>query len=208
MDHPLKKNSPQLKHFIWLTQSHEILPPELHTYRYFYFSLDLSLYAHRQGEMGKTSKGCGLLKSKLSVKEHFFNTATPNTAGKKFTSCQCLLYGGEASCLDPASAAICRFSSPALFSVWSHLSRHSTLGQHSQAGGRTGEELSSELPTLLLEDFPPAQMCSDSPSAPGGTIEGLQLKQLLKDTAKCDCNAFCLLGCLAPCDRFVAPTQT
>lgn len=157
---------------------------------------------------GENSKRLWTFKIKILCEGEHFNTATQNTAGKKSSSYQCLLCGAEASCLDPASAAICHFSSPALFSVWSHLSRHSTLGQHSQAVGRTSKELSSELPTLLLEDFPPAQMCSDSPSAAGGTIEGLQLKQLLKDTAKCDWGAFCLLGCLAPCDGFVAPTQT
>lgn len=167
MDHPLEKNSPHLKHCIWSTQSRGVLPPELHTYRYFNFGLGLSLHAHRQGEMGKTAKGCGLLKSKFFAKGHFLNIATKNTAGKKPSSSQCLLYGGETSCFDPASAAICCFSSLALFSVWSHLSRHSTLGQHSQAGGRTSKEPSSELQTLLLEDFPPAQMCSDSPSAAG-----------------------------------------
>lgn len=149
-----------------------------------------------------------VLKSKFSVKGNFLNIATQNTAGQKSSSYQRLLCGGEASFFDPASAAICHFSSLALFSVWSHLSRHSTLGQHSQAGGRTSKEPSSELQTLLLEDFPPAQMCSDLPSAAGWTKEELQLKQLLKDTAKCDCGAFCPLGCLAPCDRFVAPTQT
>lgn len=161
-----------------------------------------------RGEMEKTAKSWRLLKSKFSVRGHFLNTATQNTAAKKTSSYRCLLYGGEASCLDPASAAICHFSSPALFSVWSHLSRHSSLGRHSQAGGRTHKELSSELQTWLLEDFPPAQVCSGSPSAPCWTKEELQLKQLLKDTAKCDSGAFCLLGCLAPCDWFVAPTQT
>lgn len=87
--------------------------------------------------MGKTAKGCGLLKSKFSAKGHFLNIATQNTAGKKSRSYQCLLSGGEASCFDPASAAICHFSSLALLSVCSHLSRLSTLGQHSQAVGRT-----------------------------------------------------------------------
>lgn len=158
---------------------------------------------------GENSKRLWTFKNKILCKGHFLNIANQNTAEKKKSSSyQCLLYGGEASRFDPASAAICHFSTPALFSVWSCLSRHSTLGQHSQAGGRTSKEPSSELQTWLLEDFPPAQMCSDSPSAPGWTKEELHLKQLLEDTAKCDCSAFCLLGCLAPCDGFVAPAQT
>lgn len=33
--------------------------------------------------MGKTAKDYELLKSKFSVKGHFLNTATQNTAGKK-----------------------------------------------------------------------------------------------------------------------------
>lgn len=80
---PLEKNSPQLKHYMWSTQSHGVLPPELHTYRHFNLGLDLSLHAHRQCETGKTAKGCELLKTKFSVNGHFLNIANQNTAGKK-----------------------------------------------------------------------------------------------------------------------------